>query len=155
MWPWPWRYDLGLRSWHTFRLWTTNVWNNIQIQLGSEEVLPGHGCLVCMHCDLDLGDMTLGEGHDTPLGHAQQLCEISRSDKWVQSYGPDSMWTDGRTEIRTDRRKGWFLYTPQLCLRGGYNQTVFVGSIITSTFVMQILSDSLHIYIYNHYQFDT
>ena len=26
--------------------------------------------------DLDLGDMTLGQGHDTPLGHGQQLCEI-------------------------------------------------------------------------------
>ena len=33
-----------------------------------------------MHFDLDLGDMTLGQGHDTPLGHGQQLCEIlSRS----------------------------------------------------------------------------
>ena len=22
-----------------------------------------------VHCDVDLGDMTLGQGHDTPLGH--------------------------------------------------------------------------------------
>ena len=35
--PWPWRYDLRSRSWHTFRLWTTIVWNIIQIQQGSEE----------------------------------------------------------------------------------------------------------------------
>ena len=43
-----------------------------------------------MHCDLDLGGMTLGEGHDTPLGHGQQLCEIlSRSNISVRSYGPD------------------------------------------------------------------
>ena len=30
-------------------------------------------------CDLDLGDMTLGQGHDTPFGYGQLLCEISRS----------------------------------------------------------------------------
>ena len=27
-------------------------------------------------CDLDLGDMTLGQGHDTPLGHRQQMSEV-------------------------------------------------------------------------------
>ena len=46
--------------------------------------MAGHSCPVCVHCDLDLGDMTLGQGHDTPLGHGQQLCEIiSRLDKGV------------------------------------------------------------------------
>ena len=40
--------------------------------------------------DLGLGDMTLSQGHDTPLGHGQQLCEIlSRSNMAVRSYGPD------------------------------------------------------------------
>ena len=35
---------------------------------------------VCVHCEHDLIDMTLGQGHDTPLGNGQQLCEIlSRS----------------------------------------------------------------------------
>ena len=44
-----------------------------------------------MHCDLALGDLTLGQGHDTPLGHGQQLCEIlSRSNIAVRSYGPDT-----------------------------------------------------------------
>ena len=44
-----------------------------------------------MHCDLDLGDMTLGQGHDTPLSPGQQLCEIiSRSNLAVRSYGPDT-----------------------------------------------------------------
>ena len=34
--------------------------------------------------------MTLGQGHDTTLGHGQQLCEIlSRSNLAVRSYGPD------------------------------------------------------------------
>ena len=71
LWPWPWRYDLESRSWHTLGSWTTIVWNIIQIQHGSEELWPGHGFWVCVHCDLDLGDMTLGQGHDTPLGHGQ------------------------------------------------------------------------------------
>ena len=46
---------------------------------------------VYVHCDLDLRDMTMGQGHDTPLGHGQQLCEIlSRSNLAVRSYGPDT-----------------------------------------------------------------
>ena len=41
-------------------------------------------------CDLDLGDMTLGQGHNTSLGWDQQLCEIlPRSNLAVGSYGPD------------------------------------------------------------------
>ena len=91
LWPWPRRYDNESRSWHTLRPWTTIVWNIIQIQLGSEELWPWHGFPVCVHCDLDLGDMTSGQGHDTPLGHGQQLCEIlSRSNLAVRSYGPDT-----------------------------------------------------------------
>ena len=42
LWPWPWRYDLGSRSWHILESWTTIVWNIIQIQHGSEELWPGH-----------------------------------------------------------------------------------------------------------------
>ena len=39
--------------------------------------------LVCVHFDLDLGAMTLGQG--------QQLCEIlSISNLAVRSYGPDT-----------------------------------------------------------------
>ena len=45
---------------------------------------------VCVHCDLDLGDMTLGQGHGTQLGHGQQLCEIlSRSHLAVMSNSQD------------------------------------------------------------------
>ena len=47
-----------------------------QSNMGSEELWPGHRFSVYMHCDLDLGDMTLSQGHDTPLGHEQQLIEI-------------------------------------------------------------------------------
>ena len=94
LWPWPWRYDLGSRSWrswHTLGSWTAIVWNVIQIIIGSEELRPGHGFPLCVHCDLDLGDMTLGQSHDTPLGHGQQLCEIlSRSNMAVRSYGLDT-----------------------------------------------------------------
>ena len=42
LWPWPWRYDLGSRSWHILGSWTTIVRNIIQIQHGSEELRPGH-----------------------------------------------------------------------------------------------------------------
>ena len=40
------------------------------------------------HCDLDLGVMTLGQGHDTPLGHGQQLCEILSRSK----HGNEELW---------------------------------------------------------------
>ena len=64
--------------------------NIIQIQLGSEELWPGHGFRVCVYFDRDLWDMILGQGNDTPLGHGQQLCGIlSRSTLAVRSYGPD------------------------------------------------------------------
>ena len=44
-----------------------------------------------MNCDLDLGDLSLGQGHGTPLGHGQELCEIlSRSKMAVTSYGLDT-----------------------------------------------------------------
>ena len=44
---------------------------------------------VCMHCDLDLGGMTFGQSHDTPLDHGQQLCEIlSISNMAVRNYDP-------------------------------------------------------------------
>ena len=50
--------------------------------------------------------MTLGQGHDTPLGHGQQLCEIiSRSDNGVQSWTRCEQ-TDRRTDGRTDRQTG-------------------------------------------------
>ena len=38
--------------------------------------MPGTQILVCVHYDLDLGDLTFVQGHDTPLGHGRQLCEI-------------------------------------------------------------------------------
>ena len=64
---------------------------NIQIQLGSEELWPGHGFSVCLHCDLNLGDMNLDQGHSIPLGHGQDLCEILSRSIWaVRSYGPDT-----------------------------------------------------------------
>ena len=47
-------------SGHILWSWTTIVWNIIQIKHGSEELWPGHGFSAWLHCDLDLGDMTLG-----------------------------------------------------------------------------------------------
>ena len=49
------------------------------------------GLWVCEHCDHDLGDMTLVQGHDTPYGHGQQFYEIlSRSNLAMRSYSPDT-----------------------------------------------------------------
>ena len=41
----------------------------IQIQLASEELCPGPGFWLYVHCDLDFGDMTSGLVHDTPLSN--------------------------------------------------------------------------------------
>ena len=50
----------------------------------SKDLWPRQGLWLCMLCDL--GNITLDQGHDTPLGHGQQLCEIlSRSNKAVGS----------------------------------------------------------------------
>ena len=54
----------------------------------------------CVYCDIDLGDMTLGHGHDTSLGHWQQLCEIlSRSGKKIYPRHK----VDRRTDKHTNR----------------------------------------------------
>ena len=46
---------------------------------------------VCVHCAHDLGDMTLIQGHDIPLGHGQKICEIlSWYNLAIRSYGPDT-----------------------------------------------------------------
>ena len=83
--------DHWSRSWHILESWTTIVWNIIEIQHGSEELWPGHGFWVCVHCNLDFEGMTLGQGHDTPLGHGPQLWEIlSRSNMAVKSCGADT-----------------------------------------------------------------
>ena len=42
LWPWPLRYDLGSKSWHTLGSWTIIVWNIIQIGQVGTEWWPGH-----------------------------------------------------------------------------------------------------------------
>ena len=42
LWPWPWRYDLVSRSWHTLGSWTTFVWNYIQIGQESTKLWTGY-----------------------------------------------------------------------------------------------------------------
>ena len=67
LWPRPLSYDLESRSGQTLGSWTTKVWNIIHIQHCSKELWPKHRFRVCKHCDLDLWDMTLSQGHDKPL----------------------------------------------------------------------------------------
>ena len=85
----------------------------------------------CLHCDLNLKDMTLGESNDTFLGHGQQLCEIlSGSDTGIRSYGPDKMWTDrqGDSYITLNLFAGG-IETLLGGGGGGYNKIDFVGCI--------------------------
>ena len=104
------RCDLGLgdmalvQPWHTLRSWSTIMWNIIQIQHGIEELWPRFpfwNCdldiggmthfLVCVHCDFDLWDMTLGQGHGhTPGSWTGIVWILSRSNMAVRSYGPDT-----------------------------------------------------------------
>ena len=45
--------------------------------------------------------MTVGQGNDTPLGNGQQLCEISKSNMTVVSYGPNMTFSCVRTVTLT------------------------------------------------------
>ena len=122
LWPLPSRYDLRSQSWHTLGSWTTIVWNIIQIQLGSEELWPGHRFPVCVHCDLDLGDMILSQGHDTPLGHGNNCVKLYPD--WTREYKVMARTrceqTDGRTDRQTEGQtdRAIPIYPQKLCLRG-------------------------------------
>ena len=60
------------------------------IQHGSKELWPEHRFWLCVHCDLEHGNMTLAENHDTPLGHSQHMWKIlSTSNIGLRSYGPE------------------------------------------------------------------
>ena len=79
----PWRYVPESRS-------SYNCVIYYQDQTWHRNLIARTGFWVSVHCGHNLGDMTLGQGHDTPLGHGQQLWEIiSRFNLAVRSYGPD------------------------------------------------------------------
>ena len=40
-----------------------------RIQVTNEKLWPEHISWLTVHCDLEIRDMTLGQGHDTPPGH--------------------------------------------------------------------------------------
>ena len=62
--------------------------------------------------------MTLSQGHDTPLGHGQQLFDIiSRLDKGIRNYDPGHD-VNRRTDEQTDR------------VIPIYPETLFAGGII-------------------------
>ena len=65
---------LTLEIWPWLKV-MTHPWvmdnNYVQIQHSNEELWSGHRFSICMHCDLDIGDKTLCQGHDTTLGHGQ------------------------------------------------------------------------------------
>ena len=65
LWPWLLRYDLASRSLHTLGC---EIWFKSNMAVRSY----WQKCWLSVHCDLNLEDMTLGQGHDTPLVHRQQ-----------------------------------------------------------------------------------
>ena len=98
LWPWPWRYDPQWRSWYDCVIYYQGpTW-----QCGVM-ALQGFGYVRTVTLTLKIWP-SVKVMIDTPVGHGQQLCEIlSRSDKWVRRYDPDTMWTDGQIERQTDR----------------------------------------------------
>ena len=152
LWPWPWRYDLGSKSWHTLGSWTTIMWNIIQIQQGSEELWPGHGFWVCWHCDLDLGDMTLYQGHDLGsrswhiLGSRTiimwNIIQIGQGVKKLWPRHDANRQTDGRTDSQTDRAIP--IYPPNFVFGGSsmavrsYGQVTEFGYVCTVTLTLEI-----------------
>ena len=98
------------------------MWNIILIQHGSKEPWPGHRFWLCVHFDLELGNMTLATNHDTPFGHGQPIWKIlSISNMGLRSYGPDKTWTCIQLDEQGDRQSGWFLYYSMNFVCGWYN----------------------------------
>ena len=91
LWLWPWGlHTLGSQTAIVRKFY---LYLDPTLQRG---VMARKQILVCVHCDLDLGDLTLGQGHETPFGNGQQLCEmLSRSNMAVRSYDPTTdFWYD-------------------------------------------------------------
>ena len=109
IWPWPkvvtsaWTMD---NNWVKYYLDPTWQWG----VMARTMILS-----ICVHSDIYLWEMTLVQGHDTPLGHGKQLGEIlTRLDKGVRSYGPNTV-NRGR-DRQTDRQDG--SYIPQYFVCG-------------------------------------
>ena len=72
-WPWSSPNDLGSRSWPTLGSWAIFVWNENLPSLSIRKIWTGHKLWSFSSSDLKVPQMTLGQGHDTPLGHGQSL----------------------------------------------------------------------------------
>ena len=78
LWPSPLQYDHESRSWY-------DILSRSNMTVGS---MAWTRFWVCVQCDIDLGNITLGQGHDTPLDDGQQVCDIlSSSNSAVRRYG--------------------------------------------------------------------
>ena len=83
------------------------VRQNVTLCVKNRPIPTSHGKVICcVHCDpkigimtlgfwlyvhydLDLGDITLDQGYDTPLCYVQQWCDVSTESMLaVRSYGP-------------------------------------------------------------------
>ena len=103
------------------------MWNIILIQHGRKEPWPGHRFWLCVHCDLELGNMTLATNHDTPFGHCQHMWKIlSTSNMGLRSSGPDKTWTCIQLDGQGDRQSGWFPYYSMNFVCSWYNLQTYM-----------------------------
>ena len=115
------QYYLGLRSGYTHWSWTTIVWNIIQIQASIKKLWTRTPIRTdvwkyrntCVHCDLDLGDMILFQGHDRHIlgPWTRVVWNIIQVQASIRKLWP------GHYE-QTDRQTGWSLYTPNIVCEG-------------------------------------
>ena len=60
--------------------------NVIKIQFDSKELWPLQGFWVCVHCDLDLGNNTFGQGLEIDIGLWTTIIQIQQ--------GSEELWTE-------------------------------------------------------------
>ena len=104
LWPWPWGRDLGSKSVHTVSPQGTFMPNMKLHKWRIGKIWSGQKNSMQVYRDLDLGNVTLGQGHDTPSQHKEHLCQIWKCNyNTLRKYGPDKL-TDRRTDGRTDKQ---------------------------------------------------
>ena len=83
-------YQFSMRNYAFTRLICSSGEILSQSKMVNKELWTGQQFWLCVQCDLDLQGTDLGRGHDTPLGHGQQLCKkLSRPGQTLQFYSAD------------------------------------------------------------------
>ena len=90
LWPWPWSRDLESRSWHTVSPQGTFMPNMKLHKWRIGKIWSGQKNSMQVYRDLELGNVTLGQGHNTPSQQKEYLCQIWKCNyNMLRKYGPD------------------------------------------------------------------